>query len=102
MLIQEKNYEVLQNPEGELLFSIKSRNKAPSSPRMLYAGGKHAVLYRSEEESLLLDFLPTLAQTTIKNLKQVLIVEFDKEELVREYDAPVQHLSKLPINEEHI
>jgi len=98
MIPQEKKYEVIQNPEGELLFGISVRDDEPENPRILYDGSKHALLYRKDNEASLLDYLPELAQKTLRGLKEVSIAEFtDDEEMVRFYNAPVHNLAKLPI-----
>lgn len=98
MVPQEKKYEVIQNPEGELLFGVKARENEPQEPRLLYAGGEHALFYRSQAETTLLDFLPELAQETLRKLPKVSVAEFsDNEEMLRFYEMPVHNLAKLPI-----
>jgi hypothetical protein len=99
---QEEFYDILQNSSGDLLISIKAREGGPEEPKIVYDGGEHALLYRSKGFSITLDFIHPEAREPLANVDSVLIVEFDNDEVVREYDVPVKKVKKLPIAAENL
>ena len=85
-----------QNNEGILIFMIKSRFHEPSHPFVLYDGGKHATLYRSESETIALDDLDDRLPPILERSEKVLIFEMDDEiqDIRRTYEAPLKHIKK--------
>ena len=49
----------------------------PKNPEILYDGGENAILYRSSNESVVIDNIPENQRQDLLNLKEILIVEFD-------------------------
>ena len=99
---QEGYYDILQNGAGDILISIRAREGEPEDPRLVYDGGKHALLYRSNGFSITLDFIHPEARVPLSKVESVLIVEFDNENVVREYDVPLRMVKKIPISPENL
>ncbi len=98
----EGKYDILQNNKGEILVAIKSREGGPEDARLVFDGGKHAVLYRSREYAIVLNNINPEAVAPIKNAERIFVVEFDEGYVVREYEAPLRMVKKLPIGEEYL
>ncbi len=93
---QEKDYKVIITNEGILVFMIKSRPSEPEKPFLLYDGGKHATLYRGENETIALDYLDDRLPPILNESDKVMIFELDDEieDLLRSYEAPIKHIKK--------
>ena len=74
---QEEYYKVIITNEGVLVFMIKSRPSEPVRPFLLYDGGEHAILYRSENETITLDWLDERLPPILQNAQKVLVFELD-------------------------
>jgi hypothetical protein len=100
MMIKQSNYEVLKNPEGELLFGLAQKESVPNNPKVIYDGGQHAILYRAEGEAIMLDYLPPIALDNLGKIKTALFVEFDENKnAVREYDVSIRQVKSLPLGD---
>jgi len=93
---QKEHYKVIITNEGILVFMIKSRPSEPVRPFLLYDGSEHATLYRSENESVALDWLDERLPPILEEAEKVLIFELDDEieDLLRSYEAPVKHIKR--------
>ena len=93
---QEGDYKVIITNEGILVFLIKSRQTEPFKPFLLYDGSKHATLYRSEDETIALDYLDDRLPPILDKQDKVLIMELDDEleDVLRSYEAPVKHIKR--------
>lgn len=87
---REEEYNIMQNAAGEILIIINVRSGGPENPRLVYDGGKSALLYRSRESSVLLDEINPAARSPLKTVDEVLIVELDDDEVAREYMVPLR------------
>lgn len=96
---QESFYEVHLNKHDELMFSIRAGDDEPASPVLLYDGGPHALLYRTPQSSVLLDFIHPDVCPYLMKAKQVLIAETRDYQVVREYWVACKHVKNLPIDE---
>ena len=101
----EAFYDVLSNADGELLFCIKTRTGSPDHPQILFNGEQHALLYRTAEQMIVLDYIHPDVAPLLDKAESVLVAEFNEETpenpqkgIVREYTAVVRHVSKLPIS----
>ena len=99
---QEKKYNILKNAAGDLMILIRARMNDAQNPRMVYNGGKHALLYRNEGNVILLDFIHPSIRQELNNASQILIVEAYDGSIVREYTSDIRHLKELPIPEDII
>jgi hypothetical protein len=95
----EKDYDILQNKDGDLMFNISEREGEPDKPELVYDGGEHALLLRSGSYTVILDYInPDVRQSLVK-AKEVLIAEHtktDKKNFTREYMAAVSCVEQLP------
>lgn len=94
---QEKNYDILKNASGELMILIRARLEDANQPRIIYNGGKHAVLYRTEQNAIVLDFIHPSIREDLEHASRVLIVEAHDGSVVREYTSTVTHLKGIPL-----
>ena len=90
----EGDYEVIITHEGVLVFLIKTRFKSPEKPFILYDGGKHATLYRTEHETILLDYLNEKVIPILSQSQKAVIFELSDEieDVARDYEVPVKHI----------
>ena len=95
---QEGYYDILQNAVGDLLIAIRARAGEPSNPRIVYDGQKHALLYRRQGFSVTLDFIHPEVRGALAQAEKVLVVEFENNEVVREYEVPGRYVKKMPIS----
>ncbi len=95
--VQEGRYDVLVNNNGELLIALKKKEGEPENSRILYDGKEHALFYRNPSETIILDYIHPDAQTHLEKTDKVIIVEFEDDDIIREYDVPVQHVKQVPI-----
>jgi lysine biosynthesis protein LysW len=94
----ENEYDVLNNKDGDIMFSVLERDGEPDNPRLVYDGGEHALLIRNGAHTVILDYInkdvrPMLAQTA-----EVLIGEHpkrDEKKFVRDYKAAVKIVKNL-------
>ena len=95
---QESFYEVHVNKDDELMISIHARDSEPSSPVILYDGGAHALLYRTPDSVVLLDFLHPAVRECLKAAKSVLMAEVRQGDVFREYAVPCRFVKNLPLD----
>ena len=96
---QESFYEVHLNKYDELMISMHAREEDPQSPVLIYDGGNHALLYRTPQSSVLLDFIHPEVRPYLLKAKQVLIAETKDYKVVREYIAACKQVKSLPVDE---
>ena len=102
MFEQEEHYDVLKNDRNELMFTIKARSNEPLEPKLLYDGGNHGLLYRTKEQVIVLDYINPGIRDLLVSLPQILVVEFEGENNIREYTAEVKKVKSLPLTNEKI
>lgn len=93
----EDFYDIIENNDGELLFSIKARQGGPERPKVIYGGGEHALFYRSFDQTVILDYIHPEAREALRKVKSVLMVEFHGDAIIREYNVPVRQVKQLPL-----
>lgn len=94
---QEKNFNILRNAAGDLMVLIRARLDDAREPRIIYNGGKHAVLYRNEDNTIVLDFIHPSVREDLKRVANLLIVEEHDGSVIREYMAEVKHMREIPL-----
>ena len=92
---EEGRYDILQNAAGEILIIIKYHEGGPENPRLVYDGGKTALLYRSRESAVLLEEINVKARNPLKAVNEVLMVEVEGDDVAREYKVPVRIIKSL-------
>lgn len=95
---QESFYEIHLNKQNEVMISLHAREEEPSSPVLLYDGGEHALLYRTPQSTVLLDFIHPDARQALFNAPSALIAETKNFKVVREYIAVCRQVKSLPLD----
>ena len=95
----ENFYDILQNKDGDIMFSVLEREGEPDNPKLVYDGGEHALLHRNGGHVVILDYINPNVRPSLTKTKEVLIAEHpkkDKNKFVREYVAVVKMVKRLP------
>ena len=95
----EKNYFVLPIEDDKLVFALTARETEPQKhPAILYDGGAHALFYRNEGETVVLDWLHKKARSILSMGGTVAMTEIDAdtEKVARQYPVIVTLTPKLP------
>lgn len=98
---QAKLYNFLVNPKGEVCMVFKPSSpysSNPKNPEIIYDGKDHALLYRDNDNLILIDYIPVDFHDTLFNIDKVLIVEYDiiENKISHEYFANVVKVKKMP------
>lgn len=90
-------YDILSNPQGEILLTCQVRRGMPIKPRLVCDGSSTVLLYRNKNSSVVLYNLNVKAIKAILKVDQIVVAEFDPQtdEIVREYYAPIQLVRSL-------
>ena len=94
---QEKNFNILKNESGKLMILIRARLEDAAKPKLVYNGGEHALLYRNDHNTIVLDYIHPAIRKALRQKKQVLIVETNNGSVVREYICEVAYLKSVSI-----
>lgn len=94
---QEKNFNILKNPAGDLMILIRARLDNANNPKIIYNGGDHAVLYRNDGNTIVLDFIHPSVRSDLERVVTLLIVEANNGSIIREYTAEVKHMKEIPL-----
>ena len=94
---QEKNFNILKNPAGDLMILIRARLEDADQPKIIYNGGKHAVLYRNDGNTIVLDFIHPSVRADLERVLNLLVVEAHDGSIIREYMAEVKHMKQIPL-----
>ena len=97
LIEQEKNFNILQNESGALMILIRARLDDAEHPKLVYSGGEHALLYRNEHQTIVLDYIHPVVRKSLRKQKHVLIVETNAGSIVREYMCDVTCLKNTPV-----
>ena len=101
MSTQEKLYLIITNKDNKKCLFLTPKEISPlpiTNPEIVYDGKDHAILYRNNKESILLDYLPKPLQSDLAKLKELLVVEYDvnKKDIANEYIAKMTILKTMP------
>ncbi len=97
LIEQEKNFNILQNESGQLMILIRARLEDAELPKLVYNGGEHALLYRNDHNTVVLDYIHPAIRKALRQKKQVLIVETNNGAVVREYVCAVAYLKNVSV-----
>lgn len=95
----EKEYSVLPTTDGRFVVAISEKKKVPARPKLVYAKGKHALLYRAPNDVVVLGYLHAEAQKLLAKAKSAYVTEIDFEnvKITQDYMLPVELVAKLPV-----
>lgn len=97
MIEHENKFSILKNAAGELMILMRARMDNASKPELLYDGGKYAMLYRTENNTIVLDCIHTEVRDLLAQSDTILVVEAQGQSIVREYFSAVKTTKKLPL-----
>jgi len=97
LIEQEKNFNILQNESGKLMILIRARLEDADRPKLVYNGGEHALLYRNDHNTVVLDYIHPAIRKALRRKTQVLIVETNNGSVVREYVCDVMYLKSVAV-----
>ena len=95
----ENDYAMLPTTDGRFVLTIDAHEKSAENPYIVYANGKHAVLYRNKDknDAVVLDFLPPEAQKLMSENKRAIVIELKDGKPDNDYIAEIQIKDKLPV-----
>ena len=70
-----KDYEIVVSEEGIPLFALPFCESEPQNPILLYDGGKHATLFRNENDVVLIDYLPSDIPPILQKCNWMVVIE---------------------------
>ncbi|MFI3242497.1 MAG: hypothetical protein R3Y43_08025 [Alphaproteobacteria bacterium] len=92
---QVSDCDIFKNATGEILLVINAYSGGPENPRLVYDGGSKAILYRSKESSIVLKDISVDARAPIKAVAELLIVEVEGNDVLREYTVPLRVIKSI-------
>ena len=108
---QERNYNILENFDGNLMILLKARTIAvPEDSYIEYDGGEHAILHRGKdfdgnnELTVILDYVHPKMRERLAKSDKVLVVETystgDRNGfgISNEFNCPVKHVEKVDLS----
>lgn len=109
-IIQEKTFAILENENKDLMIMIKSHSLNPATdPEIIYDGKTHAILFRDNDTTIILDYISEGMRDKIFNSDKILITEYEKDNseesdaiIINEYYANIVKVKKVPLNENNI
>ena len=99
---QERKFNIMRNPAGDLMILLRARLEDAVSPKIAYDGGDHALLYRTDDSMIVLDFIHPDIRSDLDRVERLLVVEARDGAIVREYTVVVKHLKKIPIPKDFV
>ncbi len=101
MNTQEKLYLIITNEKNEKCFFLtpkKISKLKEINPEIIYDGKEHAILYRNQQETIILDYIPESQRNDLTKLSEILVVEYDVENkiIANEYMAKITITKKIP------
>lgn len=99
-ITKEEAYVILPTTDEELIFAIATKEEDPEESRLFYDGGEHAVLFRSESEVVILDFLPEKIRERMERIDKAFIVEIDYKvkKIKQDYEVIVELVDEYPFD----
>ena len=76
---------------------VHARSGGVADSKVIYDGGQTALLHRTEDDVVALDFIHPAVRNDLKKKKEVLIVEVEGGSIIREYMASVKAVKSLPL-----
>lgn len=97
----ENDYMMLPSEDGRFALVLQARKTDVNEPFIVYAKGKHGILYRNAnklEDAVVLDYLAEEAQKLMAENKRAIVIEMDGETVVRDYIVKIELRDKLPVD----
>jgi hypothetical protein len=102
-VVVAKKYLFIKDKKENLGLILFPYSQKPKNPEILYDGGQHAIFYRNEDQTIILDFINKDARLPLKKRKDIMIGEISEQgKIEHEYKAKVKQVKKIPNIEKHI
>lgn len=101
LIEEETKYNILKNISGDLMILMRARMDAAEKPQIVYDGGEHALLYRTQNHTIVLGYVHPAVRKDLEHVENVLIVEAQGSSIVREYYSKVKSMKKIPLPEKY-
>ncbi|MBR5130188.1 MAG: hypothetical protein IKV03_03080 [Alphaproteobacteria bacterium] len=101
LIEEETKYNILKNISGDVMILIRARIDDAVNPQIVYNGKEHALLYRSQNNTIVLGYIHPDIRTDLALASSVLIVEAQGSSIVREYYASIKVMSDIPLPEKY-
>lgn len=87
--VEENEFNILQNAAGELCLLIRSKNGRPRKPCFICDNSSFTILFRNNSSAVFLEDINPAAVEALNKVNQMLVVELNNDEVVREYVVPI-------------
>ena len=87
--VAENEFNILQNAAGELCLLIGSRNGRPRKQCFICDNSNFTILFRNNSSAVFLEDINPVAVEALNKVNQMLVVELNNDEVVREYVVPI-------------
>lgn len=94
----ENNFVIAEGSDGDLYFFLNAKNNHPNEPKIIYDGKDHALLLRSPEECIILDYINPEIRDKLRKSKEVVVVETLLDNIKESYFTPLQIVDSIPLN----
>ena len=83
-------YQILQDPDNDLLLVIEPQDCEPDGPMFIYDGGDTALLFRDWGSNVRLNDISPETGPELLNAKIIYVVEMSGDDIAREYAVPIR------------
>ncbi len=83
-------YQILQDPDNDLLLVIEPQDCEPDGPMFIYDGGDTALLFRDWFSNIRLNDISPETSSELLNAKVIYVLEKSGDDIAREYAAPIR------------
>lgn len=90
-------YDLLQNAAGEIMLIINKQPGEPENPRFVYDGEDRMLFYMSRSHAQMLKNIAPEARKPLMEVKEILVVEIENDDVAREYKVPMRVIKKLDL-----
>lgn len=88
--MNENQYDMLQNENGDILIIIGKHGGEPQNPKLYYNGDDLLVLRKNDKTSIALRNLDKDVKKALNQVGGILIIEVEDEEVVQEYNVSLR------------
>lgn len=93
-----QDYQAIISDQGIPVFMLPFSKSKAKDAVLLYDGGNHATLYRTDDDVILLDYLPDELKPILKKCTWAVILETnpDGSEIINDYKVKVKSIKNNP------
>jgi hypothetical protein len=100
-MIHAHDYEIILSDQKIPMFVLPYNSSKPDAPVLLYDGGQHATLFRSDHDVLLIDHLPAEIRPVLTKCSWVVALEKNKtgSDIARDYRVNIKKVKTNPLTD---